>query len=163
MLWKFLCVLSLILPSYRETQSQEISLNVVIVSLFYEVTYGKNSDTKIPFILIDVWENLMFIGWNQEGIKYNFVLTFKKMLEGKSAIFLSSTTQLIVHSSFCTNASFKMIQFLFSLFFSGQAGVIKKEDWPIIFPPCQKQQQERAWFSHMLPVQCLIKHMNCAI
>ena len=77
----------MILPSYKETQSQEISLNVAIVSLFYEVIYDNNTDTKIPYILIYIWENSMFIAWNQEGIKYNFVLTLKKMPKGKSTIF----------------------------------------------------------------------------
>lgn len=77
----------MILPSYKETQSQEISLNMVIVSLFYDVIYDNNTDTKIPYILIYLWENSVFIAWNQEGIKYNFVLTLKKMPKGKSAIF----------------------------------------------------------------------------
>lgn len=31
-----------------------------------------------------------------------------------------------------------MIQFLYYLIFSGQAGVIEREDWPIIFPLCQE-------------------------
>lgn len=87
MLWKFLCVFSVVLPLYKKIQSQEINLNSVIVSIFYEVICDNNTVTKIPFILIYVEENSMFIAWNQEGIKYNFVLTLKKMPKGKSAIF----------------------------------------------------------------------------
>lgn len=60
---------------------------MVIVSIFYQVVYADNTDSKIPFLLIYVEANLMFIAWNQEGIKYNFVLTLKKMPKGKGAIF----------------------------------------------------------------------------
>lgn len=76
-----------LLSPCKEIQSQELSLKAEIILIFHTVIRDNNTDTKIPFILMCTEENSMFIAWNQEDIKYNFVLTLKKMPKGKSAIF----------------------------------------------------------------------------